>query len=197
MVKLNNKFDFQRRLDLSPFAPQAGSYILYAVVVHSGDVNSGHYYAHIRPSLDHGWFKFDDDTVTPCSEYAAVEDNYGGTDLAVWNYFERSPRELRGAQTPTRMRIHNAYMLVYIREDVAQQVLNPPDPRATNLRMVERCDREVRLAEQRRREKVEQPMKIRIKLVFERNLLNMTGFWDHAEIPHEMSLRMGRDQMVV
>jgi len=25
----------------------------------------------------------------------------------------------------------------------------------------------------------------------------MNGFWDHAEIPHEMSLKMGRDQMVV
>ena len=23
-------------------------------------------------------FKFDDETVTPCSEYAAIEDNYGG-----------------------------------------------------------------------------------------------------------------------
>ena len=37
-----------------------------------------HYYAHIKPSMEQGWVKFDDDTVTPCSEYAAVEDNYGG-----------------------------------------------------------------------------------------------------------------------
>jgi len=197
MVKLNTKFEFSRKLDLSSFAPNAGTYVLYAVVVHSGDVNSGHYYAHIRPSLDQGWFKFDDDTVTPCSEYAAVEDNYGGSDLSVWNYFDRTPRELRVAQTPTRMRIHNAYMLVYIREDMAAQILSPPDPKVTNPKMVERCDREVRLAEQRRREKMEQPLKIRVKLVYERTLCRMSGFWDHAEVPHEQSLKMGRDQQVM
>jgi len=196
MVKLNTRFEFHRRLDLSAFAPNAGTYVLYAVVVHSGDVNSGHYYAHIKPSSDRGWFKFDDDTVTPCSEFAAVEDNYGGSDLTVWNYFDRTPREMRGAQTPTRQRIHNAYMLVYIREDLAAQILSPPDPRAVNPKMVERCDREVRLAEQRRREKMEQPLKIRIKLVFERGLCRMTGFWDHADITHEQSLKMGRDQLV-
>merc|ERR1719420_2379207 len=52
MVKLNSRFEFQRKLDLSPFAPNAGTFVLYAVAVHSGDVNSGHYYAHIRPALD-------------------------------------------------------------------------------------------------------------------------------------------------
>jgi len=196
MVKLNSRFEFHRRLDLSAFAPQGGVYFLYAVVVHHGDVNSGHYYAHIRPNLDQGWFKFDDDTVTPCSDYAAVEDNFGGTDLAIWNYFDRSPRGLRHAQPPTRPRIHNAYMLVYIREDIAAQVLDPPDPKLTNGRMVDRCDREVRMAEQRRREKLEQQLKIKIKLVFDRDLRKMSGFWHHEDIPNEISLKMGRDQVV-
>mmetsp|Transcript_54572 Transcript_54572/g.127608 ORF Transcript_54572/g.127608 Transcript_54572/m.127608 type:complete len:1321 (-) Transcript_54572:97-4059(-) len=197
MVKLNSRFEFHRKLDLSSFAPGAGVYLLHAVVVHSGDVNSGHYYVHIRPNLDGGWFKFDDDTVTPCSEYAAVEDNYGGNDLTNWNYFERSPTELQTAQPPTRPRIHNAYMLVYVREDLAPEVLRQPDPRVTNPKMVERCDREVRLAEQRKREKLEQQMRIRIKLIFEKDLCKMTGFWDHTEIKHEQGLlKMNRDQQI-
>jgi ubiquitin carboxyl-terminal hydrolase 7 len=196
MVKLNTRFEFHRKLDLTSFAPNAGIYILYAVVVHSGDVNSGHYYAHIRPNLEQGWFKFDDDVVTPCSEFAAVEDNFGGSDLTVWNYFDKSPAALRGAQTPTRARIHNAYMLVYIREDLAAKVLEPPDPKMTNNKMVQRCDREVWLADQRRRERLEQQLKIRIRLVFDRDLCKMTGFWDHVDIPHEHSLKMGRDQSV-
>lgn len=33
-----------------------------------------------RPDLIR--FKFDDETVTPCSEYAAIEDNYGGDGRA-------------------------------------------------------------------------------------------------------------------
>merc|ERR1719191_1131286 len=123
MVKLNTRFEFKTRLDLAPHAPGAGTYLLHAVVVHSGDVNSGHYYAFIRPTIENNWFKFDDDTVTPCTDYAAVEDNYGGNDLMAWNYFERTPRELYTMQTPTRPRIHNAYMLVYIREDCAAEVL--------------------------------------------------------------------------
>jgi hypothetical protein len=196
MVKLNTRFEFPRKLDLTAFAPNAGTYILYAVVVHSGDVNSGHYYAHIRPNLEQGWFKFDDDSVTPCSEYAAVEDNYGGSDLNVWNYFERSPANLRGAQAPTRARIQNAYMLVYIREDLAAKVLEPPDPKITNNKMVQRCDREVCLADQRKREKQEQQLKIRLRIVFEKDLCKMMGFWDHAEIPFEQSLKMGRDQLI-
>ena len=47
-MKLNSRFEFPRRLDLSQFAPGAGHYLLHSVVVHSGDVNSGHYYAYIR-----------------------------------------------------------------------------------------------------------------------------------------------------
>eukprot|EP00927_Polykrikos_kofoidii_P048381 TRINITY_DN4266_c0_g1_i1.p1 TRINITY_DN4266_c0_g1~~TRINITY_DN4266_c0_g1_i1.p1 ORF type:complete len:1211 (-),score=249.41 TRINITY_DN4266_c0_g1_i1:146-3778(-) len=197
MVKLNSRFEFPRRLDLSPFASGAGAYLLHAVVVHSGDVNSGHYYAHIRPTLENSWYKFDDDTVTPCSEYAAIEGNFGGNDLAIWNYFDRNQWDLSHTlQTPTRPRIHNAYMLVYIREDCAPEVLKAPDPRITNPRMVDRYSREVRVAEQRRRDKIEQQLKIRVKLVFDRDLRKMTGFWDHVEIKSDRTLKMGRDQPV-
>lgn len=195
MVKLNSRFEFPRRLDLSEFVHGAGHYLLHSVVVHSGDVNSGHYYAYIRPSLDDQWVKFDDDNVTPCSEYAAVEDNFGGSDLNTSNYFERFPSELRHFQWPTRARIHNAYMLVYIREDCAEEVLKVPDPKEVNRRMVERCTAEVRLLEQRRREKMELQNKLRINLVLECDLCSLTGFWDH-NIPPRHSLEMNRDQPV-
>eukprot|EP00913_Durusdinium_trenchii_P035565 g33282.t1 len=218
MVKLNSRFEFPRKLDLSQFAPGAGHYLLHSVVVHSGDVNSGHYYAYIRPNLDEHWVKFDDDVVTPCSDYAAVEDNFGGSDLNTCNYFDRFPSELRHFQWPTRPRIHNAYMLVYIREDSAEEVLRIPDPLQVNRRMVDRCNAEVRLLEQRRREKVELQNKIRRKgtilsgaglasftrtdraEVLDSNRApdtrcSMTGFWDH-NIPTRHSLEMNRDQQV-
>jgi len=191
MVKLNSRFEFPRKLDLSKFAPDGGKYLLFAVVVHNGDVNSGHYYAHIRPDPDRGWFKFDDEHVTVCSDYAAIEDNYGGSDLYVWNYFAER-RDL----PQTKPRIHNAYMLVYIREDHFRQILEPPDPKVTNLRMVERCDREVRLAEQRRREKMEGHSKIKISLIFEKSLCKMEGLWDHEKIPSGTIMKMSRDQPV-
>eukprot|EP00928_Gymnodinium_smaydae_P087335 TRINITY_DN71608_c0_g1_i1.p1 TRINITY_DN71608_c0_g1~~TRINITY_DN71608_c0_g1_i1.p1 ORF type:complete len:1266 (-),score=243.44 TRINITY_DN71608_c0_g1_i1:366-3662(-) len=196
MVKLNTRFEFPTELDLREFAPGAGRYILHAVVVHSGDVNSGHYYAHIKPTPESNWIKFDDETVTPCSEFAAVEDNFGGSDLTVLNYFDRTPREQQHIVTPTRPRIHNAYMLVYIREDCAAEICTPPDPMVINSKMVERCDQEVHIAEQRRREKMEANLKIKIKLALEMDLVRMTGFWDHEKLTTEQSLKVGRDQLV-
>lgn len=196
MVKLNSRFEFPTMLDLRGFAPGAGQYMLHTVVVHSGDVNSGHYYAHIKPTPDGGWVKFDDETVTPCSEFAAVEDNFGGSDLTVHNYFDRTPRELQHYQPPVRARIHNAYMLVYIREDCVADICSSPDPMGVNSKMVERCDQEVHLAEQRRREKMEANLKIKIKLVFEKDIINMCGFWDHEKIVSQETLKIGRDQLV-
>eukprot|EP00405_Crypthecodinium_cohnii_P010812 CAMPEP_0206428752 /NCGR_PEP_ID=MMETSP0324_2-20121206/5850_1 /ASSEMBLY_ACC=CAM_ASM_000836 /TAXON_ID=2866 /ORGANISM="Crypthecodinium cohnii, Strain Seligo" /LENGTH=1228 /DNA_ID=CAMNT_0053894337 /DNA_START=227 /DNA_END=3913 /DNA_ORIENTATION=+ len=196
MVKLNTRFEFQKRLDLSSFAPGAGTYVLYAVLVHNGDVNSGHYYAYIRPNLDGGWLKFDDDNVTPCSEFAAVDDNYAGNDLAIWNYFQIPPKELKTASALTKARIHNAYILVYIREDKANHILEAPDPQTVNPSMVDRCLQEVKDAEARQREKKEQQTKIKIKLIFEKNLMQMTGFWEPSEIPVESIQKMGRDDPV-
>eukprot|EP00434_Breviolum_minutum_P003018 symbB.v1.2.002654.t2/scaffold143.1/size299121/1 len=87
-------------------------------------------------------------------------------------------------------------MLMYIREDLRSEILKPPDPKEVNPKMVERCDRDVRLAEQRRREKVEQQTKIKIKLAYERHLTTMTGFWDHTLVPCEKVYKLGRDQLV-
>ncbi|CAJ1372400.1 unnamed protein product, partial [Effrenium voratum] len=65
-----------------------------------------------------------------------------------------------------------------------------------NPRMVARCDREVRLAEQRRREKVEQQTEIKIKLVIELDICGMSGFWDHTLIQPRSTYKMGREQLV-
>jgi len=52
------------------------------------------------------------------------------------------------------------------------------------------------MAEQKRREKMEANLKIKIKLCFEADLMRMTGFWDHDKIDSNYSLKVGRDQYV-
>ncbi|CAE7427667.1 UBP12 [Symbiodinium natans] len=121
MVKLNSRFEYPRLLDLSPFAPRAGRYLLHSVVVHCGDVDGGHYCTYIRPNLDARCVKFDDDKVTSCHDSAAVEASFGGDDD---DFDEFS---------------FNAYMLVYIQEQCAENVLRVPDPKQVNSRMVDRC----------------------------------------------------------
>lgn len=57
---------------------------LHSILVHSGDVHAGHYYAYIRPSADPEsteWFKFDDEIVTRVSQEEALEDSFGVSQL--------------------------------------------------------------------------------------------------------------------
>ncbi|CAE7522789.1 UBP13 [Symbiodinium sp. CCMP2592] len=63
MGKLNGKMEFPQVLDLEAFAPGSGKYMLHTVIVHSGGVSSGHYYAfvRVRDGDKSQWVKFDDD----------------------------------------------------------------------------------------------------------------------------------------
>ena len=62
------------QVDLAPFVESTRNteeklmYHLHGVLVHSGDVNGGHYFAFIRPEKDGRWYRFDDDKVTPVLE---------------------------------------------------------------------------------------------------------------------------------
>lgn len=54
-------------------------YKLHSVLVHSGGVHGGHYYAYIRPD-GKTWLKFDDTAVTIESEEKALNEQFGGED---------------------------------------------------------------------------------------------------------------------
>lgn len=52
-------------------------YELYAVMVHNGSANHGHYYSYIRSFEDNRWYCFNDDRVTEIS-VEEIEKTYGG-----------------------------------------------------------------------------------------------------------------------
>ncbi|CAJ1380839.1 unnamed protein product, partial [Effrenium voratum] len=170
------------------------------VIVHSGGVSSGHYYTFVRMWDSDGktqWVKFDDECVTFCSQEAAVQDNYGGEDLNVTNYFSFPPHELRQRDLPSTPRIHNAYMLSYVRVDQEKELLTAPllnkeEPKYRAL--IDRCLREAKLAEERRRARYEQMMRVEVKLMFERDLMKMKGFWPMPdEFPITETMKISRD----
>ncbi|KAG9146594.1 hypothetical protein Leryth_014621 [Lithospermum erythrorhizon] len=95
MVKINDRYEFPLQLDLdredrkylSPDADRSvrNLYNLHSVLVHSGGVQGGHYYAYIRPTLNEQWFKFDDERVTKVDMKWALEEQYGGEEEVTAN----------------------------------------------------------------------------------------------------------------
>ena len=127
MVKVNDRYEFPEHFDASPYLSDSADksepyiYHLHGVLVHSGDMNAGHYYAFIKPTKDGDFYKFDDDRVTRATKREAMDENFGGdysangsTGLKMQNPFSR---------TWSTKRSMSAYMLVYIRESRLDQVL--------------------------------------------------------------------------
>ena len=113
MVKVTQRFLFPTSLDLAPYLAKEEQealgdgvglpYRLHSVLVHSGDVDAGHYYAYVRQDDSLGspeaeaaaavaakaaagevvqegganWFKYDDDMVTRVPELDMLEDSFG------------------------------------------------------------------------------------------------------------------------
>ncbi|XP_030962284.1 ubiquitin carboxyl-terminal hydrolase 12-like isoform X2 [Quercus lobata] len=179
MVKINDRYEFPLELDLdrengkylSPYADKTvrNLYILHSVLVHSGGVHGGHYYAYIRPTLSDQWFKFDDERVTKEDVKRALEEQYGGEEeLPSANPgFNNSPFKFT--------KYSNAYMLVYIRESEKEKIICNVDEKdiAEHLRI--RLKKEQEEKEQKRKEKAEAHLYTIIKVARNEDLLEQIG----------------------
>lgn len=180
MVKINDRHEFPLEIDLAPFVEKEAQhenwkYHLHGVLVHSGDLHGGHYFALIKPERDSRWFKFDDDRVTPATEKEVLEDNFGGENLPANN--TPANRNL-AATAPVRAmkRFTNAYMLVYIRGSEVDEVLKPMGPEDTPPHLRERLEEERLALEARRREREEQHLYLTVKVVTEDIFRTHQGF---------------------
>ena len=129
MTKIYDRYEFPEIWDASPYlsetADRSESYIyrLYGVLVHSGDLNAGHYYAFLKPTEHSEFYRFDDDRVTRALKKEALDENFGGD-------FGNQPNGLNAQRNPytrtwSRQKFMSAYMLVYIRETRVDSVLQP------------------------------------------------------------------------
>ena len=120
MQKLNTKFAFGESLDMTPYSLDGCEYQLFAVLVHSGGVHGGHYYAFIRP--EDQWYRFDDTVVERVSSETAISQNFGGQALSdkISNYLTGPD----GASS-NKARHFSAYMLMYVRASEAINLLRP------------------------------------------------------------------------
>lgn len=179
MVKINDRYEFPLQLDLdrengkylSPEADRSvrNLYTLHSVLVHSGGVHGGHYYAYIRPTLSDQWFKFDDERVSKEDMKRALEEQYGGEEeLPQTNPgFNNSPFKFT--------KYSNAYMLVYIRESDKENIICNVDEKdiAEHLRI--RLKKEQEEKEQKRKEKAEAHLYTIIKVARDEDLVEQIG----------------------
>ncbi|XP_011626363.1 ubiquitin carboxyl-terminal hydrolase 13 isoform X1 [Amborella trichopoda] len=178
MVKINDRYEFPLQLDLdrengkylSPDADRSvrNLYTLHSVLVHSGGVHGGHYYAFIRPTLSDQWFKFDDERVTKEDMKRALEEQYGGE--------EELPQNPGFNNTPFKFtKYSNAYMLVYIRESDKEKVICNVDEKdiAEHLRI--RLKKEQEEKEHKKKEKAEAHLYTIIKVAKNEDLAEQIG----------------------
>ncbi|KAJ5176850.1 uncharacterized protein N7482_002727 [Penicillium canariense] len=131
MMKVNDRHVFPMEFDAAPYLSENADmseswvYELHGVLVHSGSLDAGHYYAFLKPTKDGHWYRFDDDRVNRATEKEVLEENYGGEyEFANGTAGVRQPY----TQKYSTKRSMNAYMLVYIRKSRSANVL-PPSPR--------------------------------------------------------------------
>ncbi|KAL7084732.1 hypothetical protein ACP275_14G239300 [Erythranthe tilingii] len=161
MIKINDRYEFPLQLDLdrengkylSPDADRTvrNLYTLHSVLVHSGGVHGGHYYAFIRPTLSSEWYKFDDERVTKEDMKMALEELYGGEEE---HLMQANP----GINNTTHFKFtkhSNAYMLVYIRESDKDKIMCQVEEKDIAEHLRERLKREQEEKEQKKKEKAE------------------------------------------
>ncbi|KAI8055335.1 cysteine proteinase [Syncephalis plumigaleata] len=177
MVKINDRHEFPLEIDLEEFLATNADrsvpcrYILHGVLVHSGDVHSGHYFALLRPEKNGKWFKFDDDRVIPVTEKEVLEDNFGGeanSTLSTMGGMRPVPRLLK--------RFTNAYMLVYIRESELDTVLAPVKASDIPEHLVKQIEEERAQREAEEKEAEEKLHSMNIALVDDHIMKQHHGF---------------------
>ncbi|XP_019434168.1 PREDICTED: ubiquitin carboxyl-terminal hydrolase 12-like isoform X2 [Lupinus angustifolius] len=179
MVKINDRYEFPLQLDLdrengkylSPDADRTvrNLYTLHSVLVHSGGVHGGHYYAFIRPTLSEQWYKFDDERVTKEDIKRALEEQYGGE--------EELPQTNPGFNnTPFKFtKYSNAYMLVYIRETDKDKIICNVDEKDIAEHLRERLKKEQEEKEHKKKEKAEAHLYTIIKVARDEDLVEQIG----------------------
>ena len=99
-------------------------YELFAVLVHSGAIYGGHYYAYIKDMDSGKWLDFNDSTVTEIEE-SSVRETWGGKIKSSFSSYGSSSRYTSSYQSST-----NAYMLQYRKVSPKRNVPGSPASQA-------------------------------------------------------------------
>lgn len=176
MMKINDRYEFPEEFDASPYLnkdvdmSESWEYQLHGVLVHSGDLNAGHYYAFLKPNKEGWWYKYDDDKVTKATKREVLEENFGGE----FRFPNGHLRPVIQKKSPV-MRPNSAYMLVYIRKSRLDKILTPVTAEDTPQHLHQRFEEETAAREARKKEREEQHLFINVKAITEETFKHHGG----------------------
>ncbi|KAK5166488.1 ubiquitin-specific protease ubp15 [Saxophila tyrrhenica] len=180
MMKVNDRYEFPEIWDASPYLDESADksepyiYHLHGVLVHSGDLNAGHYYAFLKRDANGQFYRFDDDRVTRSTKREAIDDNFGG---------DYAPNGVNGnikTQNPyTRQwstkRSNNAYMLVYVRESKLDNIILPDSEVQPPEHLPTKLAEERAALERRKKEREEAHLYMNVQVALESNFKDFHG----------------------
>jgi ubiquitin carboxyl-terminal hydrolase 7 len=179
MMKVNDRYEFPEIWDAAPYLSEGADrseswiYHLHGVLVHSGDLNAGHYYAFLKPTKDGHYYKFDDDRVTRATLREALEENFGGDYAQVnGNTGQRNPY----TRAWSSKRSMSAYMLVYIRETKLDEVLIDSKAVEPPKHLAARLAEERAAFERRKKEREEAHLYMDVAVASDNNFKEYQGF---------------------
>ncbi|KAL9592959.1 MAG: hypothetical protein Q9179_006218 [Wetmoreana sp. 5 TL-2023] len=180
MMKINDRYEFPEVFDASPYLSENADrsepylYQLHGVLVHSGDLTAGHYYAFLKPAVNGHFYKFDDDKVTRATLKEALEENFGGeyANLVNGHAGIRNPY----TRTLSTKRSMSAYMLVYIRKSREKDILVDVGEVDSPTHLARQLNEERAALEKRRKDREEAHLYLSISVVTERDFKAYQGF---------------------
>ncbi|KAF8540340.1 hypothetical protein BDD12DRAFT_734829 [Trichophaea hybrida] len=188
MQKVNDHYEFPEVFDAAPYLSEEADknadweYVLHGVLVHSGDLNAGHYYAFLRPQKDGEFFKFDDDRVTRATRREALDENFGGDYSLGGNHDGVRNQVSRQLSIKRSM---NAYMLVYLRRNKVDEILVPVTEADAPEHLPKRFEEERQIALQRKRDREEQHLYLYVRIITQTQFTAHQGFdlasWDDKD----------------
>lgn len=186
MMKVNDRHVFPMEFDAAPYLSsnaakdESWNYELHGVLVHSGGLDAGHYYAFLKPTKDGYWYRFDDDRVNRATIKEVLEENYGGEYQPLTG--STGPRQ---PQARPLKRSMNAYMLVYIRKSRIDDVLLPITANDVPTHIEKRFAEDRAEMLRRKKEKEEAHLYMNIGIVTEESFRAHHGFdLTSPDLPH-------------
>lgn len=180
LVKVNDRHEFPESIDLSPYLEhQEGSnpdpliYDLHGVLVHAGDITTGHYYAMIKPDQSNNWYRFDDDKVWKVTRRQVFDENFGldpldNTKLAKMTRVQYQNYQYR--------RHTSAYMLVYIKRNESANILQEVTESDVPTYIVDEVKKELEERERLRKELEESYLYLNINFYTNKLFKKYEGF---------------------